>query len=28
LDGALITRIDARNKAVVLNHQHWVYPPK
>lgn len=28
LDGALITRIDARNKAVVLNHQQWVYPPK
>lgn len=28
LDGAEITRIDARNKAVVLNHQQWVYPPK
>lgn len=28
LDGAQVTRIDAHNKAVVLNHQQWVYPPK
>lgn len=28
LDGAKITSIDTSKKAVVLNNQQWVYPPK